>query len=152
MLLNFAMAYDTLLSMDTMDTTAPNEERRLYEISYTTHGAEQEGESVQQELRELIEKQGGMVQDIQSPKKYRDISRGSFHMIAPPSLAKRIETDLRAFSSPALKRVFLARWEKTAPKMRGHAFVRKPSIPQKEDEERAIEIDKQLDELLEKQL
>lgn len=134
------------------DITAAGEERRLYEISYTTHSSEEEAERIQQELRDLIEKQGGMVQDIKSPKKYRDVAHWSFRIIAPPSLAKRLEVDLRAFSAPPLKRVFFARWEKTAPKTRGHAFIRKPSAPVKEEEQRALEIDKQLDELLEKQL
>ena len=136
--------------------TIPTEERRLYEISYTSQGAEEEEKNVQRDLRDIVEKQGGMVQDAQSQKKYRGFSRGFMHIIAAPSLVERIEAAIRAFSSPILKRVLLVRWEKTAPHLRGHAFMRKPSIKQEErgegEERRADEIDKQIDELLEKQL
>lgn len=136
--------------------TIPTEERRLYEISYATQGTEEEEENVPRDLRDIIEKQGGMVQDAQPPKKYRGFSRGFIHMIASPSLAARVEAAVRALPSPAFKRALMVRWEKTAAQLRGRrAFIRKPSIPQsgsQKEEERAIEIDKQLDELLEKQL
>lgn len=131
--------------------TIPSEERRLYEISYAAQGTEEEEENIPRELQDVIEKQGGIVQDAQSPKKYRGFSRGFMNIIAAPSLASRIETAIRALPSPALKQTLLVRWEKTA-QTRHHAFMRAPSVPQKEEERRAVEIDKQLDELLEKQL
>lgn len=138
--------------MDTIDTI-PTEERRLYEITYVARGTEEEERNVPRDLRDTVEKHGGMVQNTQPPKKYRGFSRGFMHIIAAPSLVGHIEAAIRALSSPALTRTLLARWEKTVPQNRGHhAFIRKPSIPQKEEERRAIEIDKQLDELLEKQL
>ena len=153
--LNFSMGYDMI---DNMDSTI-TEERRLYEISYVFPSAnEAEDERIPQDVREIVEKQGGMVQDAQLSKKYRGLARGFMHIIAPPSLASRIEAALRALPSPAFK-ALLVRWEKTAPQMRGHAFMRKPlekheekTENKKEEERRAIEIDKQLDDLLEKQL
>lgn len=135
--------------------TIPTEERRLYEITYVARGTEEEEGNVSRDLRDIIEKHGGMVQDAQPPKKYHGFSRGFMHIITAPSLIERIEVAIRTLPSSAHTRVLLARWEKTTPQGRGrHAFMRKPSIPQKEKEEerRAIEIDKQLDELLEKQL
>ena len=136
--------------------TIPTEERRLYEISYATQGTEEEEENLQRDLRDIVEKQGGMVQDAQPPKKYRGFSRGFIHIIASPSLASRIEAAARTLPSPVLKRTLMVRWEKTAPQLRGrHAFMRKPLGAQsgsQKEEERAIEIDKQLDVLLEKQL
>lgn len=131
----------------------PTEERHLYEITYVARGTEEEEENIQRDLRDIIEKHGGMVQDAQLKKKYRGFSSGFIHIIAVPSLVERIEAAVRALPSPALRRALLVRWEKTAPQGHGHrAFIRKPSMPQKEEERRAIEIDKQLDELLEKQL
>lgn len=137
--------------------TIPTEERRLYEIGYTSHGTEEEEESVPRDLRDIVEREGGMVQDTQPPKKYRGLSRGFMRIIAIPSLVEGIQAAVRALPSPALKQVLLVRWEKTAPQSRGrHAFIHKPSVPQKEkgqeEERRDYEIDKQLNELLEKQL
>lgn len=140
------MEYDRVLIMEII----PTEERRLYEISYTIDGAREENEHVPRELRDSIEKQGGIIQDDQPPKKYRDSWRGFIHVIAAPSFAARIEAAIR--SLPFLTRVIFVRWEKTAPHTRDHAFMRKPIAPQKEEDSRARAIDKQLDELLEKQL
>lgn len=138
--------------MNTVDTIS-TEERRLYEITFVARGTEEEEENVPRDLRDIVEKHGGMVQDAQAPKKYRGFSRGFMHIIAIPSLVGRIEAAMRALPSSTLKRTLLVRWEKTAPQRQGrHMFIRKPSIPQKEEERRDIEIDKQLDELLEKQL
>lgn len=131
----------------------PTEERRLYEITYVTRGTEEEEGNVSRDIRDIVEKHGGMVQDAQPPKKYYGFSRGFIHIIAAPSFVERIEAAIQVLSSRAPTRVLLARWEKTAPQGRGRRpFIRKPSIPQKEEERRDIEIDKQLDELLEKQL
>jgi hypothetical protein len=155
MSLNFATGHDTMKNMD----SAATEIRCLYEISYVFPSAnETEDERVPQDVREIVETQGGIVQDAQFLKKYRGFSRGFMHIIAPPSRASRIEVALRALPFPAF-RALLVRWEKTAPQLRGHAFMRKPlekheekPESKKEEERRAIEIDKQLDELLEKQL
>lgn len=139
--------------MNTADTI-PAEERRLYEITYAMRGTAEEEESASRDLRDIVETHGGMVQDSQPPKKYHGFSRGYMRIIAAPSLVARIESAIRALSSPALTQTLLARWEKTAPQGRGsrHPFIRKPAMPQKEEERRDREIDKQIDELLEKQL
>lgn len=138
--------------MDTIDIL-PAEERRLYEITYVTRGTEEEEGKVSRDLRDIIEKHGGMVQDDQPPKKYHGFSRGFMRIITAPSLVERIEAAVRALPSSAHTRALLTRWEKTTPQGRGRRpFIRKPSMPQKEEELRAVEIDKQLDELLEKQL
>lgn len=142
------------------------EERRLYELSYMMRRPENEEaiSHAEHRVRETVEREGGIIQDAQSPKQIaslrsgqRDVYRGIMHFIAAPSTLARMERATSGLTD--LERVLFVRWERTV-QSRHHAFMREqpasPSLGESQGgpaaketpSEVAEQIDKKLDELL----